>query len=254
MSDIGLLTPEWPAPANVRAVTTLRTGGVSGGPYASFNLATHVGDDAGAVAENRKRLRAALRFPGEPAWLNQVHGTVVVDAASVANSLDAASVTTPPDADASVAIESRAVCVIQTADCLPVLFCDRNGTRVGAAHAGWRGLVGGVLTNTVHALNVSPTNVIAWLGPAIEVEAFEVGEDVRSAFLSREPSDAVAFTPNARGRWQADLYALARRELARAGVTQVSGGGERCYADHERFFSYRRDGQTGRMATLIFLT
>jgi len=242
------ITPEWPAPARVKAAATLRAGGVSEGAFASLNLGAHVGDDAKAVAENRRLLRAALQLPAEPTWLNQVHGTAVVAAATI----EAAA--PRPAADASVAFGSGAVCVVLTADCLPVLFCDRAGTRVAAAHAGWRGLVGGVLAETIKALNIPASELLAWLGPAIEQSAFEVGPEVREQFVARDPNNASAFATNARGRWQADLYQLARNELARLGVTSVHGGGFECFADSERFFSYRRDPRTGRMATLVWLS
>lgn len=244
MTGASFLEPDWPAPANVRAVTTLRVGGSSTGPYASLNLATHVGDDPAAVAENRRQLREALNLSVEPAWLNQVHGVRVVEAEAT---------TTPPAADASIATRAGQVCVVMTADCLPVVFCDRDGTRVGAAHAGWRGLVGGVLAATVDALQVPSRNLLAWLGPAIEQPAFEVGDEVREQFLARDPANAGAFEPNSRGRWQADLYRLARHELARLGVSEVYGGGFNCFADSTRFFSYRREQKTGRMATLVWL-
>ena len=239
------ITPDWPAPARVKAAATLRTGGVSEGTFASFNLGAHVGDDANAVAENRRLLKAALQLPAEPTWLNQVHGTMVIDATEAA--------TPRPAADASVAFGPGAVCVVLTADCLPVLFCDRAGTRVAAAHAGWRGLVGGVLAETIKALGVPPSELLAWLGPAIEQDAFEVGPEVLEQFVTRDPNNGAAFQTNARGRWQADLYRLARNELARLGVTSVHGGGFECFADRERFFSYRRDPRTGRMATLVWL-
>ncbi len=239
-----IVTPDWPAPANVRSAVTLRTGGVSTGDYASFNLATHVGDDAAAVTENRRRLRDSLQLPAEPAWLNQVHGVNVVEAQPQQ---------VPPTADAAVARTAGQVCVVMTADCLPVLFCDRSGTRVGAAHAGWRGLVGGVLDQTIKAMEIAPQNLLAWLGPAIEQDAFEVGGEVREQFIARDPGNAAAFAGNARGRWQADLYGLARRELTRLGVGDIYGGGFNVFADHERFFSYRRQPTTGRMATLVWL-
>jgi polyphenol oxidase len=239
------IAPDWPAPVNVRAVTTLRTGGVSVGAYASLNLGAHVGDEAAAVAENRRRLRSALALPNEPLWLNQVHGVQV--------HVHDAPEDAPPTADASVALTPGRVCAVLTADCLPVLFTDQAGTRVAAAHAGWRGLVGGVLERTMATLALAPAKLLAWLGPAIEQEAFEVGGEVRDQFLARDPANARAFVSNARNRWQADLYALARFELARLGVTQIYGGGYACYADRERFFSYRRDSQTGRMATLVWL-
>lgn len=239
-----LILPDWPAPEGVRAAVTTRDGGVSTGPYASLNLGTHVGDDAAAVAENRRRVRAQLRLVAAPAWLNQVHGTNVVEARADDQ---------PPTADASIARAPGAVCAVLTADCLPVLFCDGCGTKVAAAHAGWRGLAGGVLEATVKALDADPASLLAWLGPAIEQEAFEVGDDVREQFVARDSANARAFAHNERGRWQADLYALARNELTRLGVSRIHGGGFGCYEDAERFFSYRRDGKTGRMATLVWL-
>lgn len=242
------ITPDWPAPPTVKAAATLRSGGVSEGAFSSLNLGSHVGDEPAAVAENRRRLKEALGLPAEPTWLNQVHGTAVFDA-----SAEGAMPAAPPTADASVARGAGAVCVVMTADCLPVLFCDRAGSRVGAAHAGWRGLVGGVLGATIKSLDVPRSQLMAWLGPAIEQAAFEVGEEVREAFLKLSPENATAFEPNSRGRWQADLYQLARNELARLGVTAVYGGGFECFADSKRFFSYRRESRTGRLGTLVWL-
>ena len=244
MNDMSFIAADWPAPANVRAAATVRTGGVSVGPFASLNLGAHVGDDVAAVAENRRRVRAQLRLPAEPLWLNQVHGTTVVDAA--------VGVPTPT-ADAAVAQARAQVCVVLTADCLPVVFCDEAGSRVAAAHAGWRGLAGGVLQATVSALDVPPQKLLAWLGPAIEQDAFEVGPEVREQFVTQDAANAAAFKPNVRGRWLADLYDLARRQLERVGLTRVYGGGFRCYADRERFFSYRRDSVTGRMGTMVWM-
>lgn len=238
------IEPDWPAPTQVRAASTLRVGGVSEGPYASLNLGAHVGDDPQAVAENRRRLRATLKLPTEPLWLNQVHGADVADAGASSGS---------PTADAAFASRPQVVCAVLTADCLPVLFCDRAGERIAAAHAGWRGLACGVLERTVAALGVDPAQLMAWLGPAIEQEAFEIGAEVREQFLARDPAHAASFVPNARGRWQADIYALARRELARLLIPAVYGGGLRCFQDRECFFSYRRDGATGRMATMIWM-
>jgi polyphenol oxidase len=235
---------QWAAPPNVRAISTTRLGGVSSGSYSSLNLALHVGDDDAAVRENRTLLRSSLQLPHEPAWLNQVHGTAVVPARSFDQS---------PAADASFAIGSSDVCAVMTADCLPVLLCDRAGTRVAAAHAGWRGLANGVLQATIDTLNCDPAELLAWLGPAIEQDAFEVGSEVRDQFVSADAQHAASFVRNAQGRWQADLYGLARRTLERVGVRSVFGGGFRCYADHARFFSYRRDQRTGRMASLIWL-
>jgi len=242
--SFSFLTPRWPAPANVRVACTLRAGGVSAAPYDSFNLAAHVGDDPKAVADNRRLLRNALRLPSEPCWLDQVHSDVVVETSAW---------TQPKRADASVARSAGQVCVVLTADCLPVLFCSRDGDRVAAAHAGWRGLAAGILDNTIGSLGLPGHELIAWLGPAIGPAAFEVGDDVRVAFLAHDSGAADAFAPNARGRWQCDLYTLARRNLARLGVREVHGGGYCTYNEEERFFSYRRDGQCGRMATLVWI-
>lgn len=232
--------PLWPAPPQVRAWVTER-----GGParYGTLNLATHVGDDPGAVASNRSRLRAALNLPAEPAWLEQVHGTRVVD-------LDREPA---GRADAAVTTRAGTVCTVMTADCLPVLLCDRAGTRVGVAHAGWRGLLDGVLPAAVTALRAPPPDVLAWLGPAIGQAAYEVGAEVRDAFVARHAAADRRFARNARGRWQADLYGLARDALAAAGVAAVHGGGFCTFTETGRFFSHRREAPCGRMATLIWL-
>lgn len=238
------IRPEWPAPAKVRALATTRCGGYSAGPRASFNLAMHVDDDPDAVRRNRALLRKAANLPAEPMWLQQVHGTTVWSGGH-------ASI--PPTADASVAKASRDICVILTADCLPVLLCDEAGAVVAAAHAGWRGLVGGVLATTIGTMAVAPARLMAWLGPAIEADAFEVGSEVREQFVARNPANGQAFKANTRGRWQADLYELARIELHSLGVRNVFGGGFATFADRDRFYSYRREQQTGRMASLIWL-
>jgi YfiH family protein len=239
------LVPDWPAPASVRAFVTTRAGGVSRGAYASMNLADHVGDDPRNVAENRARLRAFL--PAEPHWLRQVHGTGVYRVEGGG----------PREADACVCRTPAEVCVVLTADCLPVLLCDRAGQVVAAAHAGWRGLCQGVLERTVMAMETDPAALLAWLGPAIGPQAFQVGEEVRAAFLAHDPAAAAAFVPDEaagqRGRWRADLYQLARQRLARAGVQAVYGGGHCTFSEPAHFFSYRRDGATGRMASLIWL-
>ena len=241
-----LIRPDWPAPDRVRACTTTRTGGVSVGPFASLNLAAHVGDAAVAVTANRGRLRAALDLPAEPLWLSQVHGCGAVSA-------DAAAPGAPPEADAAVSRQPGHVCAVLTADCLPVLLCDRAGTVCAAVHAGWRGLYQGVLEATLARLGVPGAELLAWLGPAIGPARFEVGPEVRAAFVSQEPAAACAFRAGVGDRWHADLYALARLRLAAAGVSAVSGGGLCTASDPARFFSYRRDGVTGRMATLIWL-
>ncbi|APZ42901.1 peptidoglycan editing factor PgeF [Acidihalobacter ferrooxydans] len=239
------LRPDWPASTPVRAWCTTRVGGVSVGPYASLNLGSHVGDDPAAVAENRQRLCANGGLPAAPVWLNQVHGIKVarIDAHTASG----------VDADASMTRVPGAVCAVLTADCLPVLFCDRAGTRVAAAHAGWRGLAAGVLEAAVTALATPPENLLVWLGPAIGPDAFEVGEEVRAAFVAHDAAAATAFSASPDGRWLADLYALARLRLAAVGVDAVHGGGWCTYTDAARFYSYRRDGVTGRMASLVWL-
>jgi YfiH family protein len=232
--------PDWPAPANVHAWVTERG---SSARYGALNLATHVGDDASSVAANRARLRATLRLPAEPYWLEQVHGTRVLDLDRPTNGA----------ADGAVVTRAGTVCAVLTADCLPVLFCDRSGSHVGAAHAGWRGLLAGVLPAAVAALGVPPSELLAWLGPAIGQSAYEVGTEVRDAFVSRNASAARRFAANPRRRWQADLYGLARDALAAAGVVDVHGGGFCTFTEAERFFSHRREAPCGRMATLIWL-
>lgn len=246
MSGDRLLQFDWPLPRGVRAAFTTRNGGTSPAPWDSFNLAGHVGDAAEVVAANRAQLVSQLALPAEPAWLNQVHGSEVVD-------LDSRQLSGGPvTGDASIAGSPARVCVILVADCLPVLFATRDGRRIGAAHAGWRGLVGGVLEATVKALAVDPSTLTAWLGPAISREHFEVGADVRYAFLGSDPGAEPLFAPNSRGRWQADLVGLARRHLERLGVGLVAGGHWCTYADRTHFYSYRRDGGGGRMAALIW--
>jgi polyphenol oxidase len=258
-TSVQVITPDWPAPLHVRAAFTLRIGGVSGGPYDSLNLGTHVGDSPAAVAENCRRVRETLRLPNEPVWLQQVHGIQVVDiAAPGSNAAGAVSQTgqapsEPPIADASVSRSAGYVCAIRVADCMPVLFASKDGSVIGAAHAGWRGLAGGVLEATIDRLGVPPSHLIAWMGPSIGPENFEVGNDVRDAFFAADEDAASAFTPNARGRWQCDLYALARRRLQAIGVSGAFGGGWCTFAERDRFFSYRRDGQCGRMAALIWM-
>jgi YfiH family protein len=225
-------------------LSSTRNGGISRGAWASLNLATHVGDDPAAVAENRRLLRVAGGLPAEPLWLEQVHGVDVVVHSGQGG---------VPRADAAVAFEPGRVCVVMTADCLPVVLADRGGTRVGVAHAGWRGLAGGVIEATVAALGASPETLVAWLGPAIGQPAFEVGPEVRDAFVTRDPRAAACFEPNARGRHQADLRALARLALARSGVVDVAASDDCTAEDHERYFSHRRDGAGGRMATLAWI-
>lgn len=236
------IIPTWPAPAHVKALQTTRQGGVSAAPYDSLNLGDHVGDNPLAVARNRMLLNKLL--PSEPVWLEQVHGTLVANA-------DRASCR--PQSDACIARHRAAVCVVMTADCLPVLLCDARGSVVGAAHAGWKGLAAGVIETTVLAMGVAPQQLMAWLGPAISQEAFEVGDEVRAAFVEVQPQAASAFIPGQSGKWFADIYALARLRLNAIGISQIYGGDYCTYREREKFFSYRRDGVTGRMGTFIWL-
>ncbi len=245
------LRPDWPVPQNIRSVFTLRQGGISTGCFGSLNVGMHVQDDPTAVAENRRRIAVAVGLPQAPAWLSQVHGSRVVRLGTA----DLAGAA----ADGVVSSEAGRVCVIQVADCLPVLFAARDGSVVGAAHAGWRGLLAGVLENTVAALDVAPAQLLAWIGPGIGGAHFEVGPEVREALLGAAAPGvtaqvAEAFVANARGRWQCDLIALARQRLAALGLTGIYGGEWCTFADPERFFSYRREGRTGRMAALIWRT
>ncbi len=241
---LGWIAPDWPAPAWIRAGTSTRMGGVSPAPYDSLNLGFHVGDAAKSVVQNRQRLADCGLFPNEPLWLNQVHGVDVVSADGAQDI---------PDADASYSHNRSVVCAVMTADCLPVLLCDRQGRVVAAAHAGWRGLVEGVLEATVTAMGIPASQLMAWLGPAIGPQVFEVGDEVRAAFLSHHIEAGKAFKPSAAGRWLADIYQLARIRLNAVGVTSIYGGHWCTYTDKERFFSYRRDGVTGRMASCIWM-
>lgn len=235
------LTPQWPAPARVKACVTTRSGGVSVAPFDSFNLGEHVADDLLSVQKNRQRLVSLLGC--KPAWLQQVHGTAVVEACP----------TRLLEADASWSREPGVACAVMTADCLPALFCDRAGTRVAAAHAGWRGLAAGVLETTLEKLAVPADQVLVWLGPAIGPQAFEVGAEVREAFVDQHAQSAQAFQPSVNsGKFMADIYQLARVRLAACGVTAVYGG-DFCTFNDPRFFSYRRSAQTGRFASLIWL-
>ena len=237
------IVPDWPAPARVRALVTTRAGGISSGPYASLNLGFHTDDDPANAAQNRARLQQHL--PQPPKWLAQVHGAAVVDADAL---------THVPEADASVAREPGTVCAILVADCVPILLADRAGTCVGAAHAGWRGLAAGVIANTVARMAAAPADLIAYIGPGIGPTAFEVGDDVLSAFCASNPELERAFAPLRPGKWLCDLPRLAREALNRAGIIAIWGGKLCTYSDPARFYSYRRDRITGRMAALVWLT
>ena len=250
-SDFGVqwLKPDWPAPDGVVACSSLRLGGVSEGLYQSLNLAAHVDDDLDHVLENRTRLQQALALPVEPVWLQQVHGVSVINAADRKAGVVA---------DASWTDTANIVCAILTADCLPVLLCRRDGSRVAAIHAGWRGLADGVIEAACEAMACPADELLVWLGPAIGAQAFEVGGEVRETFLAHDADASSAFQATRDGHWNADLYRLARQRLQRCGVNAVYGGGFCTFSDSEHFFSHRRDAETGvntgRMATLIWLS
>jgi len=234
------IEPEWPVPPGVRAVSTLRRGGVSVGPYQSLNLGAHVGDEPSRVAENRRRLRDALNLPAEPVWLNQVHGKQLIRA----------DVPSDRNADAAFTYQTGVVCAVMTADCLPVLLCSKEGDRVATVHAGWKGLAAGIIEAAVELLGGG--NLLAWLGPAIGPDAFEVGHEVRETFVRKRAAFAAAFRETENAKWLADLYHLARIALNDAGISAIYGGGFCTLSNAEDFFSYRRDPVTGRMATLIW--
>ena len=244
-NSINFIKPQWPAPANVKALQTTRVGGVSAAPFASLNFGAHVGDDPIAVAENRQLLSPYL--PSEPVWVNQVHGVEVIDAA-VSSCLQ--------NADASFTTKPNVVCVTMTADCLPVLLCDKKGSVVAAVHAGWRGLCDGVIEAAIAKMQVSPSEILVWLGPAIGPKAFEIGDEVREQFIEKDRQVALAFKRNG-DKWLCNLYLIARQRLNNLGVMQVYGASvneDFCtYTDKARFFSFRRDNVTGRMASMIWL-
>lgn len=238
------LVPDWPAPGHVKALITTRQGGVSRPPYESLNLAQHVGDDPVAVVRNRAQLRETCGLPEEPFWLHQVHGCRVADSASERPGCEA---------DAVLSRQPGRICAVLTADCLPVLMTDRDGRAVCAVHAGWRGLASGVVESAVSHLPSPPEGLLVWLGPAIGPDAFEVGDEVRETFVEQCVEDEQAFRKNGRGRWLADIYQLARLRLRRLGVGYVGGGGYCTWTQSSLFYSYRREGVTGRMASLIWL-
>jgi len=234
------LIPDWPAPANIRAGTTLRGGGVSLPPYDSLNLGEHVGDNPAAVAENRRR----LNLPTEPIWLRQTHSTQIVDAARCTSG--------QTKADGSYTTEPQVICTVLSADCLPILICDRAGTTVAAVHAGWRGLAAGIIEQAIATLPVHGKDLLAWLGPAIGPDAYEVGNEIRATFIAHDPAANTAFNA-AQEKWRMDIYQLARQRLMALGITAIYGGNRCTFTEKQHFYSYRRDGLTGRMASLIWL-
>jgi len=243
MPETALIYPDWPAPAGVRAVSSTRLGGYSRPPWEGLNLGDHVGDDPSAVGANRRQLFQLIGMPESACWMQQVHGAKVVPASSQTC-----------EADASITGEPEKMCAVMTADCLPLLLCNIQGSQVAAVHAGWRGLAAGVIENTLDGFDCPPQDILVWLGPAIGPSAFEVGSEVRQTFIQQDPQAAHAFESSRKDHWLADIYQLAKLRLSRKGVQQVFGGDYCTYSDAKRFFSFRRDGQTGRMASLIWLT
>lgn len=237
------ITADWPAPENIHAISTLRTGGISQGEFSSLNPADHVNDKLQHVLANRQMIKTMLALPADPVWLRQTHSIQAVCADRV---------TGTPEADASYTTQSNIVCAVLTADCLPILLCDPQGTTVAAIHGGWRGLLNGIIESTL--CKMPHGEFMAWLGPAIGAQSFEAGDDVRNAFISKSEQFRAAFKNHAEGKYLADIYQIARILLNNAGVQKIYGGQFCTVRESERFFSYRRDGQTGRMATMIWKT
>jgi polyphenol oxidase len=243
-----LIRPKWPVPAHVRAFVTTRAlpSGKDGSkaPYNAFNLADHVGDDPAQVQRNRDLLSKHIQLPAEPCWLKQVHGNTVIKATPVAK---------PVEADAAYAVKPNSVCAVLTADCLPLLLCDREGKTVAAVHAGWRGLHNGIITKTIKTMSVAPENLLAWLGPAIGPRAYEVDKTVHEQFIALNSTYATAFKRSDPGHWYFDLYRIARMQLEACGIEDIYGGDRCTHTESKVFYSYRRDNITGRMASLIWL-
>ncbi len=238
------IAADWPAPNRVHAFTTTRQGGCSEGAYKSFNLASHVNDQASAVTRNRQLLRQVFELPAEPVWLEQTHSNRVINADDYDHI----------EADASWASSQGVVCAVLTADCLPVLFTNKTGSRVAIAHAGWRGLLNGVISKIFSAMKIEADDALVWLGPAIGADAFEVGKEVLQSFSDKHRTTLQAFRQKDEEHWCCDMYRLARIELEQQGISQIYGGGLCTFSDRENFYSYRRDGNTGRMASLIWMS
>ena len=239
-----LIYPDWPAPDNIKAVNTARIGGISSPPYDGFNLADHVGDDVDRVASNRDYLIELAQLPSDPLWLEQTHSTLIIDSQNWHSGIEA---------DAMISHNTNHVCVVMTADCLPILLCNQQGDTVAAVHAGWRGLAAGIIEKTIHSFSCNPYDIVAWLGPAIGPNQFEVGEDVYHAFTQHDPQAKLAFQQSDSEHYLADIYRLARQRLNNLGISAIYGGDYCTVTDHQQFFSYRRDGVTGRMTSLIWI-
>ena len=242
---IEIIKPDWPAPKNIVAFTTTRNGGVSYDGCSSLNLGNRNADSADNIATNRKILRTKMQLPNEPYWINQTHSKIAI-------TIDHHYKIT--EADASFTTEIDCICVVNTADCLPLLVCNREGTAVAAIHAGWRSLVSGIIENTLDLFPQAPEEILVWLGPAIGPEVYEVGDEVRDAFLEHDPQAELAFKPSPNDRWLMDMYLLARQRLQKKNITAIYGGEFCTYTQNDQFFSHRRDSKTGRQASLIYRT
>ena len=245
MQNIDLIIPDWPAPRNVCCISTTRQGGFSKGKYSTLNLGDHVGDIEEHVYKNRLKLLQKLNLSTEPMWLEQQHSNKVVFSSLVNTMIH--------KADAAYTVEKEAVCVVLTADCLPVVFCDDVGSCVAIAHAGWRGLLRGVLENTLSAMPVNNSNILCWLGAAIGPDKFEVGDDVKNSFVDINPHHESAFILTSKNKYLANIYTLAKNILIKSGVKNIYGGDRCTFSEKDKFFSHRRDGKTGRMATMIWI-
>lgn len=243
-TNCAVITPNWPAPANIRSLSTTRIGGFSLAPYDQFNLGDHVGDDPFSVSKNRQQLINSTNLPQSPYWLRQTHSIQAINTQDWHADIEA---------DSCFSTTTDHICAVMTADCLPILLCDVDGNHVAAIHAGWRGLLAGVIENTIEKMTCPANQLLAWLGPAIGPTAFEVGAEIRDAFIAANAVDTTAFTSADNELWLADLYLLAGHRLQKSGITAIYGGDFCTFNDHHRFFSYRRDGVTGRMATMIWI-
>jgi len=240
---ISIIEPDWPTPKNIKSIVSTRCGGVSSAPWDSFNLATHVSDDAKDVSENRRILVERAHLPTEPEWLNQTHSVDAIDLDQSENR----------DGDASITTQKNKVAVVLTADCLPLLVTNKQGTEIAAIHAGWKGLLEGVVIKTLLAMQSKPRDLMVWLGPAISQKHFEIGDEVKHQFCKKYHHAQTHFEAKPNNKWMANLYGLVRDQLAELAVTDIYGGDFCSYTDQHKFYSYRRDGETGRMASLIWI-
>ena len=245
MDQTTVIIPPWPAPPNVKAYSTTRIGGVSQGPYSSLNLAHHVDDNPDHVKENREIIKNTIPLPDQPHWLTQIHSNRVLLADNVQKYAPG---------DGTYTHTPNVVCAVLAADCLPILICNHHGTAVAALHGGWRGLADGIIENGIRAMGIPEHQLMAWLGPAIGPKYFEVGPEVKDRFVAMDPNTTKAFTATNSGKYLANIYLIAQVRLNHFGIREIYGGNYCTYSEQERFYSYRRDGATGRMASMIYIT